>query len=185
MRERRETGVDRIARCNARRAAGTQCPWIAPHSNLLAAVLLLAVSGCGRSNDAKQFHDARNLLIGGKYDQALPALDAYLETNSEGKFRSRAQFLIAKAQLGRGNLKEAKAAFVRTKNLYPQTLEAHKARYKLALVAMLEGRDQDAILQFERMARAPEGPLAPEAGAMARYLNDRIAEDAAVPGDAN
>jgi len=87
-----------------------------------------------------------------------------------GKHASRAQFFIGKAYIGMDQLDEATAAFDRVVRVYPDSLEAHKARYKIALVLLWQGEADEAQTQFAQLADSPDGPLAPEAKQMAAHL---------------
>jgi len=104
------------------------------------------------------------------YEQAIPILQAYLKQRLQGKHASRAGLFLGKAFLGLGRLEEAKAAFRATVRDHPGSLEDHKCRYKLAVVAMLSGETQEAIRLFGELARNPDGPLVAEATVMQKFL---------------
>jgi hypothetical protein len=50
-------------------------------------------------------------------------------------------------------------------------LEAHKSRYKLALIDLWQRNTDKAHHQFLSLAEKPDGPLAPEAKAMSDYIS--------------
>ncbi|MEO0459955.1 MAG: hypothetical protein AAF219_03855 [Myxococcota bacterium] len=52
-----------------------------------------------------------------------------------------------------------------------QSLEAHKATYKLAWLTFIDGDPVRARAEFHEIASRPNGPLAPEAAAFVRYLD--------------
>jgi TolA-binding protein len=121
--------------------------------------------------ERRQFVLARELVTRGQYEAAIPALQQYLNEHPRGKDASRAAFFIAKAHLGAGRYEEAKSGFARTIQDFPRSLEAHKSQYKLGLVAFLEGDRLGAAEAFKRLVDTPNGgPLAPEATAFTRYL---------------
>lgn len=132
---------------------------------------LLLLAGCdagGRAAD--DFHQGRRLVVTGRYEEALPVLERYLEQSPGGRHASRASFFHAKAHLGLGRLDDAEEGFRRTVDRYPGSLEARKSAYKLALIELLRGRRERALELFSRIADQPNSPLAPEAEAMRRYL---------------
>ena len=122
------------------------------------------------SHSKEPFAKGRTLVTQGQYRQAIPFLQEYLENHPEGRHASRAIFFIGKAHIGLGEMDLARAAFNDTRRGFPESLEAHKARYKLALIDLLEGRVDKAIQGFSSLADNPDGPLAPEARAMVVYL---------------
>ena len=62
------------------------------------------------------------------------------------------------------------------------TLEAHKCRYKLAVLAMIQGDHADALKRFGQLADQADGPLAAEATAMRDFLKGkRLVENDAQP----
>lgn len=124
------------------------------------------------------FKEGRSLVTQGRYAHAVPTLEQYLREHPRGKHASRAGLFLGKAHLGLGQWDEAAAAFTLTIERYPQSLEAHKARYKLAVVALLRGDTADARDRFAAMARSPDGPLAPEAKAAAEFLAAALAATA-------
>ena len=107
----------------------------------------------------------------GDYEAAIPLLREYLRKYPNGRNASRAQFFLGKAYIGLGRLSEAAIEFDATVRNYPGTLEAHKSRYKLAMIAYWQGDSIEARRRFEKLADNPDGTLAPEARAMAEYLS--------------
>ena len=122
------------------------------------------------SGSADNFTQGRLMVTEGRYEEALPLLEKYLTEEPRGKFASRAHFFIAKAHMGLGRFDMARQAFETTVREFPDTLEGHKSKYKLALLDYLEGRIDEARRKFKSLADHPDGPLAPEAQAMAEFL---------------
>ncbi len=122
------------------------------------------------SHSKEPFTRGRTLVTQGEYRQAIPFLQEYLKKHPPGRHASRAIFFIGKAYMGLGEMDLARTAFSDTRRGFPESLEAHKARYKVALIDLLEGRVDQAIQGFSSMADNPDGPLAPEAKAMVVYL---------------
>ncbi len=143
---------------------------------LLSFVFLAALTGCGKagaSAASKENFTGRQLVIEGKYKEAIPVLEAYLRENPKGKYASRSGLFLGKAHLALGQMVEAEKAFADTAAKQPATLEAHKCRYKLAMVSLIRGDREDALKRFDELANRPDGPLAPEAKAMGDYLREQ------------
>ncbi len=137
-------------------------------TTLCTAIFALTLTQC--SGGEAQFTNGRQAVTEGRYGAAIPQLEAYLDAQPKGKNASRAQFFIAKANLGLGKLDAAREAFEATLTRYPTSLEAHKARYKLAVIDMVQGNADAAREAFSKLAANPNGPLAPEAKMMAEFL---------------
>lgn len=135
---------------------------------LFAAVWAVRAGAGSAKNDL--FLEARELVTRGDYSLAAPLLEQYLKEHPGGEHASRAGLFLGKARLGLGQHDRAREAWELTRRDYAATLEGHKARYKLALLSMLEGDPETARAAFQAMADQPDGPLAPEAGALAHYL---------------
>lgn len=151
--------------------------WVKPvdnrHSVSFAAALLMAVVGCQRAGDGyTQFHQAREKLMHGEFAKAKSEMAEFQANYPTHPFSSRAAFLQAKAELGLGNLDLAEQEFLATINQYPNTEEAHKSRYKLAMIALLRGDRQEAGEGFQQIVDSKSGILVPEAVAMLRMLQD-------------
>lgn len=144
------------------------------HTILCLAVLLAGCQEQQRGQHAAdpEFHRGRQELMQGKFQSAIKTLEDYLKANPQAKLSSRASFLIAKAHLGLGHHEEARSRFQKTIADYPQSEEAHKSRYKLAVLSWLEDDLRAARQQFEQLTDRPDGTLVPEATAMLRYLDD-------------
>ena len=129
---------------------------------LFAFVLL---TGCGQQSSPNQFESIRQIVCEGRYAEAIPKLEAY-----DGRHRSRAGLFLSKAQMGLGDMNKARQVFDDTIRNCPDSLEAHKCRYKLALLSMLQGNAQSAKKQFFALSTKPNGPLAAESRAMAEFI---------------
>lgn len=128
--------------------------------------LAFGLSSCS----ADSFTKGRTVVTVGNYTDAIVHLNEYLKKNPEGKDASRAHFFIAKAQLGLGDFTSARETFERIQVSFPASLEAHKSRYKLAMLDLVEGNRERALSIFRDLANQPDGPLAPEAKMMAEFL---------------
>jgi len=141
----------------------------------LAWVTLATSAGCHRAGaaaggDQDDFHNGRTLVCEGKYREAIAPLEKYQREQPRGKNASRAGLFLGKAHLALEDHAAARQAFDATIKDYPDSLEAHKCRYKLGLLDLLEGKDDEALVRFEALANQPDGPLAAEALAWTRHL---------------
>lgn len=144
---------------------------------MAAAVLaMFVVAACGEKHSSKGFHAGRDRLKRGDYAGAIGDLQRYLDKHPGGKLASRAMFLIAKAHIGEEDLGGAEQWFGQTIEKFPESQEAHKARYKLAMIAVWNGEFEAGRRKFQQLADRPAGTLAPEARAMAQFLSawDRV-----------
>lgn len=121
---------------------------------------------------AGPFIEGRALVTQGLYEEALPMLNTYLTKHPTGRYAGRAQFFIAKAHVGLGDLDRAKLAFEATLAGYPTTQEGKKSRYKLAMIDLWQGNSKKAVQRLEVLAENPDGPLAPESRAMYLFLSN-------------
>lgn len=133
------------------------------HGSLIACMLLSGCQKAGQSEDG--FETIRQLVCDGQYEAAIPRLKAY-----SGKHNSRAGLFLGKAHLALADFTSARSVFETTMAQYPDTPEAHKCKYKLALLSYLEGDTETAKVTFVELAERPSGPLAAEAKALARFL---------------
>ena len=141
----------------------------------LLVLLIPCALGCRQpaANDtvkSDDFHRGRTLVTQGKYKEAIPLLQKFIKEQPHHQNASRAGLFLGKLQMGLGDYDMAKVEFEFTIREYPTSLEAHKSRYKLAVIAMLQGDDDDAIKRFAELSEKPDGPLVPEAAAMVRFL---------------
>lgn len=131
-------------------------------SSLTIIAIAIAIAGCGAQKKNSDFEPIRQLVCQSKFAEAIPKLEAY-----RGKHESRAGLFLGKAYLGLGQNDKARAAFEKTVRQFPDTLEAHKCQYKLAILTFLEGDQQAARVQFSKIS---DGPLTGEAAAFLRFL---------------
>ena len=125
--------------------------WDTISGKQLAAVLLPSlllsglIVGCGAKKALDpQFTAGRQALMGGQYQPSIQKLEAYLRDKPNGGLSSRASFLIAKAYMGLGKFDDSRKRFEQTIQQYRDSEEAHKARYKLAVLSLIEGDREDA-----------------------------------------
>jgi hypothetical protein len=146
---------------------------------VLLGISLLFMAGCHVAVSGEprtEFLEARELAVNGRFAEAIPLLEHYLETQPDGKHASRTGLFLGKAHLALGHHDECRAAWKITTERYAETLEGHKCRYKLAFLDFMEGNDAAALEGFRQLAEHPDGPLAPEAKAFAKYIETHQSE---------
>ncbi len=133
---------------------------------------LFMLPGCGaaRSQNNALFKQGRDLVRTGRYEEAIAPLTQFQREQPHAELASNAGLYLGKAYLALGRFDEARTAWGDTVENYPNSLEGHKCRYKLAFLSFMEGDTQSALDQFTALADAPDGPLAPEALAFRTFL---------------
>ena len=165
--------LDRRSRATCRAVRDRFCAAFVVAIVVLAS-LTIATIGCGAARPkGGDFDNARALVVAGKYDEAVTALNAFLESHPNSKNASRAGLFLFKAHLAKGEFDKASKWCHWTVREHPGSLEAHKCRYKLAVLAMLQGQTAEAIKQFGALSDRPDGPLAAEATAMRQFLSEQ------------
>lgn len=150
---------------------------------LLPACVLTAAIACSNPPaETRAFIEGRELVTQGRYAEAEKILSSCLAEYPNAEHASRAQFFLAKCAMGRGDLAETRHRFEECIRVYPDSLEAHKSHYKLAELDLMEGRTREALRRFREVASRADGPLAPEAEAMSRWLEERAREDTTPDG---
>ena len=132
---------------------------------LVLALVVPVIAGCAAS-ESTDFESLRQLVCESRFQEAIPKLKAY-----SGIHEARARLFLGKAWMGLGEYAKAAKVFESGIRDFPLTLEAHKCRYKLALVAYLQGDIELAEQQFRLLAELKDGPLVAEAVAFAKRLS--------------
>lgn len=140
---------------------------------LLFLLFLLMPCGCSGNSKGNIFLQGRKAVTQGRFQKAIPVLRRYLQEKPHGKHASRALFFIAKAHIGLGEYDRAQAVFASLIREMPDTLEARKAEYKLALLDLWQGRTEKVRQRLRAITVHPDSPLVPEAQAMLRYLDKK------------
>lgn len=132
---------------------------------------LCLASGCDAQQTSQEFHEGRSQLMRGELQKADVTLSRFATSHPTHKLASRAAFLQGKAQLGLGNYGKAQQCFETTIKRYPKSDEAHKSRYKLAMLELFRGNRDAALQKFQALVDKPSGTLVPESQAMVRMLS--------------
>ena len=144
--------------------------------------LPMVLTGCQKKQSREEalFRQGRDLVRSGHYAEAIEPLERFQREHPHAPLASNAGLFLGKAFLALGRFEEAQNAWQRTIQHYPGSLEDHKCRYKLAMLALLQENETDALHRFASLAEAPDGPLAAEATAFRTYLENRLGDR--VPG---
>lgn len=144
-----------------------------PSLQIALLIFLTVFSGCSQSKGkaGAQFEQARSLVFQGRYTDASDGFSAFLATYPNHELAVRAKFLRGKCELGKGDLQAADKWFRQTIAEHPETEEANKAKFKLAFIAILEDRREEAISMLTEIKRVANGPYTPEAEAWLTQLD--------------
>ena len=115
-------------------------------------------------------------MMKAQFDAAETALLEFERSNSNHEFSSRARFLRAKARLGAGDLERAASLFQETIDQFPGSEEADKARFKLALISLLQNDVPAAKQRFQQIVDRSDSVYVPEAIAMLAMLKRQANE---------
>ena len=137
--------------------------------SLLVVLVMFVQYGCGQDEN-RSFQNARQKVVRGQYTEAEKMLKEYIKAEPQGKQASRAGLFLFKVCVAQGRLDEATEWCEWTIKNHPKSLEAHKCRYKLAVVALLQGKSGIALERFEELANRPNGQLSAESTAMLKFL---------------
>ncbi len=118
------------------------------------------------------FGKGRSFVTHGEYDRGLKYLTTYDSRFPRGRNSARAGLFTGKAYLAKGNLKNARIAWRKVIKKHPETLEAHKCRYKMGLTYLIDGNNREALKFFKEVVSRKNGPLVPEAEAMLTFIRD-------------
>ena len=150
---------------------------------LLLALCVTFVAGCGRAPVkgavGKEFDTARSQILRSNFQEAVVKMESFYDDHRDHELASRASFLIAKAHMGLNDFAESKRWFETTISRYPNSEEAHKSKFKLAMLAVMQEEDAQAIQLLEMIRDTSPGPYAPEVRAWLNHLeqpNDALAQ---------
>lgn len=154
----------------------------------LTMMLLLISSSFYGCDDRKksaadlQYENARQMVFQGNFEEAAVGFEVFLTENPGHPFSSRATFMLGKTKLGKGDEAAAVKWFEKAITEYPISLEASKAKFKIAMIEFLNDRAGSAQRHFQEIVSDTKGPYTPEATAWLRYLDTiSVAPDTAAP----
>lgn len=111
-----------------------------------------------------QFQRARCLGLAGNLAGEVNGMSALLDAHPETSFKGDALTAIGKAEIERNRMSEAKAAFERIRSELPGSPFAKQAMVDLALIAVKQGREEDALALWTEIST--------------RYPDDEVTKDA-------
>ena len=119
------------------------------------------------------FGEGRILVMEGRFEEAIPVLEGYLQSAIGGRNRSRACLFLGKALMGLGRYEEARKLFEESLQSYPHSLEAQKYAYKIACIDSVSGDKRSARTAFAAIVADPSpGVMKAEARLMHQLLSD-------------
>lgn len=136
--------------------------------------LSLALTGCqlefslsGPDNSA--FHAGRQHYIDGNFALATEELHRFSGASPDTKLLGRAWLLLGKTAIATADWPAARQAFEQVLQISPGSLEAQKARFKLAEVEEFTGRIDQAMSAYQTIAQS-KNVMRAEAGARLHLL---------------
>ena len=135
----------------------------------------MSLTACDKPKNSARFGPMRDMVVSGKYDEAIASLEAYVDKSPTGRDASRAGLFLFKANFAKENYDEAKKWCDWTIKNHPQSLEARKCEFKTGLVLLPQDKPEEALKRFESIAIAKNNPLRPEATFFVDYLKKELA----------
>ena len=120
--------------------------------------------------DKGPFGKGRTAVCSGAYQEGIKRLDEYIHDYPAGRNAARAGLFRGKALIGLGDYTDAQSVLKNVIDQYPDSLAAHKSKYKIALAKLFDGDEPGAIKCFQELRSEKNGPLVPEAEAFLRWL---------------
>ena len=111
-----------------------------------------------------QFQRARCLGLDGDLDGEVSGMAGLLAAHPETTFKGDALTAIGKAEIERNRMEQARAAFERVRDELPGSPFAKRALVDLALIAVKQGREDDALSLWQLIStRYPEDEVTKDA----------------------
>lgn len=141
-------------------------------ASLTALLLLTCACGNPKVKPKEEFQSLRLQVIAGEYDKAIPQLESFIKENPNSKNASRAGLFLFKAYFAKNQLSDAGKWCQWTIKNHPNSLEAHKCRYKLALISLVSGNSAKTKSELKLVADDTDNPLSPEASRLLKFLDE-------------
>ena len=127
------------------------------------------------SNDAAQdYKNAFTLLKQGKYDESIVAFTGFLQTHSQSKYASNAQYWLAEANYVSKRYPQAQAEFSKVIEQYPASSKVADAKLKLGFTYYELGQYEQSRVELTRLrAQFPNSSVA----SLAQQRLDRMARE--------
>ncbi len=127
------------------------------------------------SNDAAQdYKTAFTLLKQGKYDDSIVAFNGFLQTHSQSKYASNAQYWLAEANYVSKRYPQALSEFTKVIEQYPASSKVADAKLKLGFTHYELGQYEESRIELTRLrAQFPNSSVA----SLAQQRLDRMARE--------
>ena len=121
-----------------------------------------AVVSNSASNDAAQdYKNAFTLLKQGKYDDSILAFNGFLQTHSQSKYASNAQYWLAEANYVSKRYPQALTEFSKVIEQYPASAKVADAKLKLGFTHYELGQYEESRIELTRLrAQFPNSSVA-------------------------
>ena len=127
------------------------------------------------ANDAAEdYKNAFTLLKQGKYDESITAFTGFLQTHSQSKYASNAQYWLAEANYVSKRYPQAQAEFSKVIEQYPASSKVADAKLKLGFTYYELGQYEQSRVELTRLrAQFPNSSVA----SLAQQRLERMARE--------
>lgn len=123
---------------------------------------------------AEDYKNAFTLLKQGKYDESITAFDGFLQTHSQSKYASNAQYWLAEANYVSKRYPQAQAEFSKVIEQYPASSKVADAKLKLGFTYYELGQyEQSRVALTQLRAQFPNSSVA----SLAQQRLERMARE--------
>ena len=126
------------------------------------------------SDAAEDYKTAFTLLKQGKYDESITAFTGFLQTHSQSKYASNAQYWLAEANYVSKRYPQAQAEFSKVIEQYPASSKVADAKLKLGFTYYELGQYEESRVELTRLrAQFPNSSVA----SLAQQRLERMARE--------
>lgn len=126
------------------------------------------------SDAAEDYKNAFTLLKQGKYDESITAFSGFLQTHSQSKYASNAQYWLAEANYVSKRYPQAQAEFSKVIEQYPASSKVADAKLKLGFTYYELGQyEQSRVALTQLRAQFPNSSVA----SLAQQRLERMARE--------
>ncbi len=132
------------------------------------------VSGGTSSDAAEDYKNAFTLLKQGKYDDSITAFNGFLQSHSDSKYASNAQYWLAEANYVSKRYPQALSEFTKVIEKYPASSKVADAKLKLGFTHYELGQYEESRVELTRLrAQFPNSSVA----SLAQQRLERMARE--------
>ena len=131
-------------------------------------------SGSTTNDAAQDYKNAFTLLKHGKYDDSITAFNGFLQTHSDSKYASNAQYWLAEANYVSKKYPQALTEFTKVVEQYPASSKVADAKLKLGFTHYELGQYEESRVELTRLrAQFPNSSVA----SLAQQRLERMARE--------